>query len=115
MLDSMTTDMGAWGAIPPETMAHRLQRAREYAGMRQTALAAALQIDVKTVSRYETGGVTKRSTVMAWALATGVNLHWLETGEAPSSPGGDDGASGAARPEGLEPPTFWLGALAAAA
>ncbi|WP_328664032.1 hypothetical protein [Nocardia salmonicida] len=45
-----------------------------------------------TVQRAEQDSVTpKRAVVMAWAMATGVDLVWLETGNAPSPNG--DGAS----------------------
>ncbi len=45
-----------------------------------------------TVQRTE-GGQTKprRTTLMVWAMATGVDLHWLETGNAPQSDGPDGG------------------------
>lgn len=104
----MTIDIGI-GRIPTWTRADRLRKAREVAGLDQTALGQHIGVSRGTVSNAERGTVEpRRSVIMAWAMATGVPLTWIETGEAPS-PGGD-GASIDARPEGFEPPTFWLGA-----
>ena len=44
-------------------------------------------------------------TVKMWALTTGVDLQWLETGEAP--PLGDEAD---VRHQGLEPRTRWFAA-----
>lgn len=85
----------------------RLVIARNYAGMTQTALAKALGVARQTVQNYEAGKALHRATVMAWAVATGVNVQWLMTGEAP--PSDDDGASGVVRPKGLEPLTSCSG------
>ena len=104
----MTTDAGI-GRIPTWTRADRLRKAREVSGLDQTALGQRIGVSRGTVSNAERGTVEpRRSVIMAWAMATGVPLAWIETGEAPS-PGGD-GASIVARPEGFEPPTFWFGA-----
>ena len=97
------------GTIPSFTVADRLRKAREVTGMDQTEFAEHAGLSRAGVSNAERGESTpRRSTLKLWALASGVPLYWIETGneEAPS-PGGD-GASGA-RPEGFEPPTFWLG------
>ena len=72
--------------------------------MDQTALADAIGASRRTISGAENGErEPRRAVVMAWSLATGVPLSWIETGEAPSPDG--DGAS-VVRPEGFEPPTF---------
>ena len=103
----MTIDAGI-GHIPTWTRADRLRKALEVAGLDQTALGQRLGVSRGTVSNAERGTVEpRRAVIMAWAMATGVPLHWIETGETPS-PGGE-GVSGGARPEGFEPPTFWLG------
>lgn len=96
------------GAIPEVTLGHRLRIAREFAGLDQAALAERADIGRTTVVNYELGyRIPRRLYLRAIAEATGVDLHWLETGEAPS--GGADGASEVdVRPKGLEPPTFWL-------
>ena len=96
------------GMIPSFTVADRLRKAREVTGMDQTQFADRAGLSRAGVSKAERGEtVPRRSTLKLWALASGVPLHWIETGETPS-PGGE-GVSGGARPEGFEPPTFWLG------
>ena len=103
----MTIDPGI-AAVPVLTFAQRLRIAREHAGLEQIELAEAAKISRATISAAERGHrVPSSATLTLWAWACGVSRHWLETGEAPS-PGGD-GASIEARPEGFEPPTFWLG------
>lgn len=74
-------------------MTIRLTVSREDAGYTQPELAKTIDASKTTVSNYERGAVTpKRQTLMAWALATGVDFHWLETGEAPGS-GPDQGGA----------------------
>ena len=93
------------GTIPSFTVADRLRKAREVTGLDQAEFADRAGLSRTGVSKAERGESTpRRSTIKLWALASGVPLHWIETGEAPS-PGGD-GASSGARPEGFEPPTF---------
>ena len=83
-------------------MAHRLRIAREYAGLEQSELAERAEIGRTTIVNYEQGYRTPRRLYLrAIAEATGVDLHWLETGEAPAGAGASD-----ARSKGLEPPTF---------
>ncbi|MFD6394364.1 helix-turn-helix domain-containing protein, partial [Nocardia sp. NPDC060259] len=80
------------GIIPAQLVRHRLVMAREVRGITQRELATEIGVGVATVQRAEQGTVTpKRAVVMAWAMATGVDLTWLETGKAPSPEG--DGAS----------------------
>jgi transcriptional regulator with XRE-family HTH domain len=59
-------------------------------------------VSKNTVSNYERGFTTpRRPMLLAWAMATGVALSWLET---------DDAAVlQVVRPKGLEPLTFWFG------
>lgn len=96
------TTAHARGVIPVPTGPQRLMLAREYAEQ--------LGVGLATVYRAESGKTTpRRTTIMAWAMATGVDLHWLETGEAPSPDG--DGAS-TVRHQGLEPRTRWFEATA---
>lgn len=79
-------------AIPEFTMADRLRKAREYACLDQEELATRMGVVRQTISRHELGQVThpRRITVTAWALACGVDVNWLWTGQAndPSDPGG---------------------------
>lgn len=57
----------------------RLELARRYAGHTQREFAKLIGVGPATIQRAETG-VTKprRAVVMAWAMATGVDLAWLE-------------------------------------
>lgn len=88
----MTIDAGV-GRIPTWTRADRLRKARESSGLDQTALGQRIGVSRGTISNAERGTVEpRRAVIMAWAMATGVPLSWIDTGEAPS-PGGD-GASG---------------------
>ena len=98
------------GVIPVPNARQRLVLAREYIGLNQGEPAQALGVGTSTVQRAESGKTTlRRTTFMAWALATGVDPHWLETGEAPSPDG--DGAS-TVRHQRLEPRTRWFEASA---
>lgn len=101
------------GRVPAIDLPVRLMVARTSAGMTQANLAAALGIARATVANYEAGKTPQRPTVMAWAMATGVDRQWLTTGvpegEEPPSPDGDGGSE--VRPKGFEPLTFWSGRL----
>jgi transcriptional regulator with XRE-family HTH domain len=72
------------GVVPVLSDAQRLAIARGFVSLTQGELADRLGVTVSTVQRAETGQTkVRRTTLMAWSLATGVNLHWLETGHAP--------------------------------
>ena len=95
-----------WG-IPEWTVADRLRKAREWAGLEQAELARRAGLARNTISNYEGGKVTPRRTgLLAWSMVTGVPVTWLENGESPQSGGPDGGLSGDVRSKGLEPPTF---------
>ena len=83
------------GHAPEWTLTDRLRKAREYRGLSQAELADLTGVSARSVFNYEAGRTTpRRPQLIAWALATGVCLDWLEND---------------VRPKGLEPPTFWLG------
>src|SRR5690625_4929768 len=104
----MTIDTS--GSIPEFHIGDRLRKAREHAGIGPGQFADEIGVSRNTVTNYERGHVKPRKIVLnAWAMRTGVPLHWIQTGEDPHQDDGPDGGLGA-RPEGLEPPTFWLGA-----
>jgi transcriptional regulator with XRE-family HTH domain len=104
----MTLNMQA-GRIPVWTLADRLQKARETSGLDQFELAERMGISRRSVSNYERGVTRPRVIVLnAWAMATGVDRHWLLDEDVP---GGAPGET--VPPVGLEPTTHWL-ALAAA-
>ncbi|ARU50165.1 hypothetical protein CBR64_00160 [Cellulosimicrobium cellulans] len=70
------------GNIPQFVLSDRLRKARESAEMTQTELADVIGISRRSVSYYESGeSAPKRPQLIAWAMATGVSLSWLETGQ----------------------------------
>ena len=71
-------------------MADRLRKAREAAGLEQAQLGELMAYSRQAISSAERGVTTPRRIVLrAWAMATGVPVEWLETGEAP--PAGPEG------------------------
>lgn len=78
------------GRVHEFGIADRLRVAREDAGYDQRRFEEVTGISRGTISNYERG-ITRprRLQLAAWALATGFNRDWLETGMASS--GGDDG------------------------
>ncbi|SKO51966.1 transcriptional regulator, y4mF family [Mycobacteroides abscessus subsp. bolletii] len=96
------------GVIPVLTEAQRLMIAREYVGLNQGELAERLGVGTATVQRAESGKTKpRRTTFMAWSMATGVDLEWLEKGT--TADGDPDGGGDVVRPKGFEPLTFWSG------
>lgn len=81
------------GAVPPIEIRHRLRIAREFVGMDQAELALRMGVVRSTISNAEQGkGAPQRTTLNLWALACGVPVSWILTGdEPPSAP--DGGAS----------------------
>lgn len=60
----------------------RLRIAREQAGYDQAEFAAVTGLSRGTVSNYERGTTApRRPALLAWALATGFDRNWLESGE----------------------------------
>ncbi|WP_328664055.1 helix-turn-helix domain-containing protein [Nocardia salmonicida] len=58
--------------------------ARQFVNQTQGEFARSLGVTTSTVQRAESGSTQpRRTTLMAWSMATGVNLEWLETGQAP--------------------------------
>jgi len=81
------------GNVPPIEVRHRLRIAREYAGYDQEQLAKIIGISRNSVTNAEKGKVTARKVVLnAWAIACGVPLSWILTGNGPD--GGDGPSSG---------------------
>lgn len=80
------------GIIPEWTICDRLRKARETTGLDQAQFAKRIDISRSTVGNYEAGRVAPRRIVLKqWALATGVNVEWLETGVAPHNEPDDGG------------------------
>ena len=93
------------GVVPVLTEAQRLMIAREYVGLNQGELADRLGVGTATVQRAESGKTKpRRTTFMAWSMATGVDLDWLEKGA--TADDDPDGGGDVVRPKGFEPLTF---------
>jgi len=72
------------GQVPNFEMRHRLQLAREFAGLGRGELADRMEISRNSVINAETGRTTPRKIVLnAWAMACGVPVTWILTGEQP--------------------------------
>lgn len=90
----MTTQTHEPGSVPEILLHHRLRIAREFAGFEQRDFAEKTGISRATISAAENGHRRPiRSTVKLWALATGVNVEWLETGVTPENNDGGNGES----------------------
>lgn len=76
--------------VPAFTAGDHLRKARELTGLDQGPFAEILGVSRGTVSNYERSNTEHRKPIVlrAWALATGVPLEWLETGQGPSGPPG---------------------------
>lgn len=87
------------GKVFDFTRGDRFRRARLSAGYDSAQdFAELIGVSRNTVSGAENDRTLPRPIVIrAWALATGADSRWLETGEAPSPDG--DGASGSALPQ----------------
>lgn len=79
--------------IPQLTLGWRLQMALAHAGVSVQEMAGGLGVSRSTVSRWihDDGAPPRAAFVKQWALATGVPLVWLETGNAPARPEPDGG------------------------
>lgn len=67
---------------PQFTVHDRCLKARRDQGLTQEELAAAIDVSPRSITRYETGAVTKPRAIVLkqWALACGVDYHWLRFG-----------------------------------
>lgn len=82
----MTTEQA--GVVPEWTLQDRLRKARELTGLSQGQFAERLGVSRNTVGSAESGAVeVRRITLNAWAMATGVSIEWLMTGEGSPTPG----------------------------
>ena len=72
------------GRAPEWTLADRLRKSREAAGLEQSDLALSARISRATISAAENGRrIPSRASIALWAMATGVPRGWL-TGEIPT-------------------------------
>ena len=75
------------GRVPEWTIADRARKARETAQLKQDELAERMGVARSTVQRIEQGVPEPRRTLLiSWSFATGVDLGWLETGKTPTGP-----------------------------
>ena len=90
------------GVVPAWELFDRLRKAREWRGLEQADLARDLGVSRNTISAAERGKTQpRRSLLMAWAMRTGVSLHWLLTGSARS--GGGPGGGRPRQDSNLQP------------
>lgn len=71
--------------IPTWTLADRLAKARDHAGVSQAEMADYLGMAQTTISKYEHGAPPRVGTLRLWALRCGVSLDWLATGTDPKA------------------------------
>lgn len=72
----------AQATIPNWELHHRLARAREFVDMKQDELADAIGVSRRSIVNYETGRTApRRPVLLSWAMACGVSLEWLLTGQ----------------------------------
>ena len=97
------------GVIPETTQGWRLQMALGHAEMTAQAMAEALGVHRGTIARWmhDEGAPPKRAYVMQWALATGTNAYWLETGKVPRPDGPDGGLEECAIRDSNPKPAAW--------
>lgn len=81
------------GNVPEITLGWRLRIALEDAEVTVQEMADYLGVTRQTVGRWmhDRGQTPRAAFVKQWAMRTGVDVTWLETGKAPSPTG--DGAS----------------------
>ena len=84
--------------IPEFTQADRLRKSRELTGLNSYDFAEKVGVSQKSINNAESGRTQPRKILLnAWALATGVPLEWLETGQAPRPQPHPGGGKGRAR------------------
>lgn len=79
------TSAASTGAVDPMwTLADRLRKAREFAGLTQGELADEVGISRRSVSTYESGAQTpNRPVVLSWAMRCNVRMEWLVGDDGP--------------------------------
>lgn len=81
------------GTVPTWTLGDRLRKARATTGMTTREFAERIGVSHGTITNAEGDKRAVRPiTIKAWAMATGVDVHWLEHGTA-STNDDPDGAS----------------------
>ena len=66
------------GFVPEWSLQDRMRKARESAGLDQTQIGEQIGVSRVSVSSWECGRIEPKPVIlMAWAMATGVDLDWL--------------------------------------
>ena len=87
----MSTEPYEGGFIPELTLGWRLKMALSSGGVSRKSMAEQLGYEETQLSRWTSGkAVPRKGVISQWALITGVDRRWLETGEG-SSPIGPNG------------------------
>jgi len=90
----MSEMYSAHGA-PKWDLSDRLNKALRHSGKSTQQMADELGVHRNTISNYTSGRKRPdRRTILAWAVATGVSVEWLEIGEVTSGGGPDGGGVG---------------------
>lgn len=77
--------------IPALTLGWRIKMALAHGNVSRDRIAEQLGVNKATVTRWSSdAGVPKRAFLAQIALATGVDMEWLETGRDDGPDGGDD-------------------------
>jgi len=73
------------GYVPDIEVRHRLYIARDLAKLEKGELADLIGVSRNTIGNYEGGDTThmRKIVLKQWALACGVSLDWIMTGESP--------------------------------
>lgn len=105
---TLTLDFGTRVPTIEITLGMRLQAARKLANITQDEMGLMLGCTRRTVSRWETDQTAPPAVLLAYAVATDVNLGWLKTGKASSETNEAFTDEAFVHPPGLEPGTHWL-------
>lgn len=77
---------------PAFTMGDRLRKAREISGLDRQAFAEKIGVHRDSVAAYESERTRPRLPVITtWAMATGVDVQWLKTGDESTGPNPENG------------------------
>ena len=72
------TEATSPATVPQWTLGDRLRKAREFAGLQQTELAAEIGVGRSSIINYEKNHAQPpRSVLIAWALRCAVDYEWL--------------------------------------
>lgn len=100
-MDAMTTAQGE-RVIPELTLGWRLRMARARTGLGTREFAERIGVSHGTITNAEGDKRAVRAiTIKMWAMASGVDEQWLETGNGPHKGDGPNGGATARKVGGL--------------